>query len=135
MKNEYSPLVKQIWRQQVKAGNNASMAQVFRRLFSAGEIDENGEPTQQAIAHGYDPTVPMAEPAPHEVIAALVEQNPLYRNIDDEHFIVTPGGGLGIDEFGQRIVANRIANDPNYLHASRDAARLLLHLLDSENDD
>ncbi|QFR25056.1 hypothetical protein [Schleiferilactobacillus harbinensis] len=133
MKNEYSPLVKQAWRQLKNQGYNISMDKLFRLLFSDGEIDENGEPTQAAFDNGYVESVPINSPeGRHELLAQFKDANPLYRDIDDSHFLVTEDGTLGIDEFGQRIVANRIANDPNYLKTSRDSARLLLHLLDSE---
>lgn len=132
MKNEYSPLVKQAWRQLKNQGYDISMDKLFRLLFSDGEIDENGEPTQAAFDNGYVESVPITSPGGrHELLAQFKDAYPLYRDIDDSHFLVTEDA-LGIDEFGQRIVANRIANDPNYLKASQDTARLLLHMLDSE---
>lgn len=133
MRDKYSPLVKQAWRQLKNQGIDISMAKLFRLLFSDGEIDENGEPTQAAFDNGYVESVPITSPAGrHELVTQFIDENPLYRNIDESHFLITEDGLLGIDEFGQRIVANRIANDPNYAKNSRDTAKLLLHMLDSE---
>lgn len=125
-KVQYSPFVAAARRVIMDTGKNITMEETFRLLFSNGILDENGEPTEKAIDEGYVGKEPQS-------LAEFQAQYPIFRNISSDHFRMTPEG-LGIDETGMKIAAQRVADDPNFDPKARRLARIFLAVCGDPDD-
>ncbi len=101
-----------------------SKAETYRLLLEKNFINEDGTPTNEAIENGF---VGLDEKA------TLIEQEkrkyPIFRQFDDEHFIIA-GGRVYVDDFIRLELARQTLRDPHAPDKAKAFARKEIKYLD-----
>ncbi len=101
-----------------------SKAETYRLLLEKNFINEDGTPTAEAIKNGF---VALDEKA--TLIEEQKRKYPIFRQFDDEHFIVA-NGHVYVDDFIRLELARQTLRDPHATGKAKEFARKEIEYLD-----
>ena len=130
MKVVYPSIVEQFYEGLKSEGVTAGKDEVYRTMVETNLIDENGVPTQYALANSFIKCVDN-EP---ESIAEFKELYPNLQKYSDDHFMKTDEGWC-IDTFVARSESMLLLNDPATSETDKLNARIVLNYLKEDGAD
>jgi hypothetical protein len=123
---QYPPLVEQAYSFMLANGFHVTKDQVYKHLVESNMINENGNPTKEAVKAG-----PIDKVGDDDLIGQFKAENPLFAHIPDKHFKVVDGQVV-MDRYALRQAAKSVLNDPAASAGQKDNARSLLDQVDQK---
>ncbi len=123
MNIKYPKLVEDAFEKVFKHAGK-SKTETYRLLLEKNFINEDGTPSDEAIENGF---VGLDEKA--TLIEKEKRKYPIFRQFDDEHFIVA-GGQVYVDDFIRLELARQTLRDPHAPDKAKAFARKEIEYLD-----